>query len=162
MHWLSVVGFTSEHDAFGITESARVRLSMFGCFEEIEHTADIAIRVWGRDLAELFANAAFGMACQLADVGDVQLTVQHSVALEAYDVETLLVAWLGELLYLGERDGCVFVEFDVSEIGPTRLVAQVRGGVAHTHRSHIKAVTFSGLEIRQTGDGYETTIVFDV
>jgi SHS2 domain-containing protein len=28
---------------------------MNGRFEEVEHTADIAIRVWGQDLAELFA-----------------------------------------------------------------------------------------------------------
>ena len=36
-------------------------------FEEVPHTADLAIRVWGRDMAELFVNAAYGMACQLGD-----------------------------------------------------------------------------------------------
>ena len=54
---------------------------MPGRFEEIEHTADIAIRVWGSDLAELFANAAYGMACQQADLDDVDCTVRHSVTL---------------------------------------------------------------------------------
>jgi SHS2 domain-containing protein len=131
-------------------------------FEEVEHTADIAIRVWGRDLAELFANAAYGMACQVADVGDVKPTVEHVVELEAYDAETLLVAWLGELLYLSERDGCVFTDFDVGEIAPTRLRVVVRGGAVKEYRRHIKAVTFGGLEIRPTSKGYETTIVFDV
>jgi SHS2 domain-containing protein len=133
-----------------------------GRFEEVEHTADIAIRVWGRDLAELFANAAYGMACQLADVDGVEPAFCHSVALEAYDVETLLVAWLSELLYLGERDGCVFVDYGITELEPTRLRAVVRGGAAQAHRSHIKAVTFSGLTIKQTDGGHETTIVFDV
>jgi SHS2 domain-containing protein len=131
-------------------------------FEEIEHTADIAIRVWGGDLAELFANAAYGMACQLADPDEVRLTVERSVELEAYDAETLLVAWLGELLYLGERDGCVFVEFDMREVAPTRLRAVARGGAAREHRGYIKAVTFNELEIRRTEAGYETVIVFDV
>ena len=131
-------------------------------FEEVEHTADIAIRVWGRDLAELFANAAYGMACQLADIGDVKLTIERLVELDAYDAETLLVAWLGELLYLGERDETVFAEFDVSEIAPTRLRAVVRGGAVKEYRRHIKAVTFGGLEIQPTSKGYETTIVFDV
>ena len=72
------------------------------------------------------------------------------------------MAWLGELLYLGERDGCVFVTFDIAEVAPTRLSAVVEGGEAHSHQSHIKAVTFSGLVVRQTDRGYETTIVFDV
>ena len=131
-------------------------------FEEVEHTADIAVRVWGRDLTELFANAAFGMACQLADPGEMDLTVENSVDLEAYDAETLLVAWLGELLYLGERDDCVFVDFDMTEVTTTRLSAVVRGGAVHEYRGHIKAVTFSDLAIQLTGAGYETTIVFDV
>jgi SHS2 domain-containing protein len=131
-------------------------------FEEIEHTADIAIRVWGRDLAELFANAAYGMACQTADVDTVERAIEHTIELQAYDAETLLVAWLGELLYLGERDGCVFTEFDMLDVAPTRLRAAVRGGPASGHQDHIKAVTFSDLEIVHTDAGYETTIVFDV
>ena len=131
-------------------------------FEEVEHTADIAIRVWGRGLAELFANAAYGMACQLADPDGVQRTIEQSIELEAYDAETLLVAWLGELLYLGEREDCVFTSFHVLEISPTRLRAVAWGGVVQEHRSHIKAVTFSDLEIVCSDEGCETTVVFDV
>jgi SHS2 domain-containing protein len=131
-------------------------------FEEIEHTADIAIHVWGRDLAELFANAAYGMACHMADVDTAGRTIEHAIELQAYDAETLLVAWLGELLYLGERDGCVFAAFDMLDVAPTRLKAIVRGGPVSEHRHHIKAVTFSDLEIVHTDAGYETTIVFDV
>jgi len=131
-------------------------------FEEIEHTADIAIRVWGRDLAELFANAAYGLACQLANPDEIPQTVEQAIELEAYDVETLLVTWLGELLYLGERATCVFTDFDALKVTPTLLRAIARGGPAREHRRHIKAVTFSDLEIVHTGEGYETTIVFDV
>jgi SHS2 domain-containing protein len=131
-------------------------------FEEIEHTADIAIRIWGRDLAELFANAAYGMACQMADVDTVDRAIERRIELQAYDAETLLVTWLGELLYLAERDGCVFSEFDMLDVAPTRLQATVRGGAVAEHQHHIKAVTFSDLEIVHTDAGYETTIVFDV
>jgi SHS2 domain-containing protein len=131
-------------------------------FEEIEHTADIAIRVRGRDLAELFANAAYGMACQMADVDTVERTIEHAIELQAYDAETLLVAWLGELLYLGERDGYVFTDFNMLEVAPTQLRATVQGGPASEHQHHIKAVTFSGLEIVHTDAGFGATIVFDV
>ena len=131
-------------------------------FEEVEHTADIAVRVWGRDLAELFANAAYGMACQLADPDGVSRVIEQSIELDAYDAETLLVAWLGELLYLGEREECVFTDFDLLEVTSTRLRAVAWGGAVQEHRSHIKAVTFSDLEIVRTDAGYEVTIVFDV
>ena len=131
-------------------------------FEEIEHTADIAIRVWGQNLAELFANAAFGMASQTTDPDLVARTVEQTVELEAYDDETLLVSWLGELLYLGEREACIFTEFDMIDVTPTQLRAIARGGPAREHHRHIKAVTFSDLQIVQTESGYETTVVFDV
>ena len=97
-------------------------------FEEIEHTADVAIRVWGRDLAELFVNSAYGLACQLGGPSETGRAVEHSIELTAYDAETLLVTWLGELLYLSERDDCVFAEFDVLELAPTRLRATAWGG----------------------------------
>ena len=131
-------------------------------FEEIEHTADIAIRVWGRDLAELFVNAAYGMARQLADPDAVEQTAEHLIELDAYDTETLLVSWLGELLYLGEREECVFTAFDMLEVAPTQLRAIVRGGPVEEHGTHIKAVTFNELEIVRMDAGYETTVVFDV
>lgn len=135
---------------------------MDGRFEEIEHTADIAIRVWGHDLAELFANAAYGMACQLADPDGVENAVEEQITLEAPDAETLLVTWLGELLYLDERDGHVFVDFEMLRVMPTRLRAVARGGPTSDRKRHIKAVTFSDLQIRRTSSGLETTIVFDV
>jgi SHS2 domain-containing protein len=135
---------------------------MKGRFEEIEHTADMAIHVWGRDLADLFANAAYGMACQLADPDGRALTIACPVDLEAVDAETLLVAWLGELLYLAERDACVFFEFDMTEVTPTHLRAVARGRKMVEPRVYIKAVTFSDLEIQLTSTGYEVTVVFDV
>jgi len=131
-------------------------------FEEIEHTADVALRVWGRDLAELFANAALGMAWLMANPSSVNPTVEVPLNLTAYDAETLLVTWLGELLYLNERDGLVFTHFDLEEVTPTHLRGRARGGVAAEMRRHIKAVTFNELDIRPTERGLETMVVFDV
>lgn len=131
-------------------------------FEELEHTADVAVRIWGRDLAELFANAAYALACQLAEVESVAVTAEEQIELEAADTETLLVAWLGELVYLYERDGHVFVACEVQEITPTHLRAVVRGGPATEHRRYVKGVTFHNLRILCTESGCEATVVFDV
>ena len=131
-------------------------------FEEIPHTSDVAIRVCGRDLADLFANAARGMAWLMADPGSVDPTDEVSLELSARDVETLLVTWLGELLYLNERDGLVFTAFALDEITPTYLRGKARGGAAGDTRRYIKAVTFSEMEIRHGERGMETIVVFDV
>ena len=131
-------------------------------FEEVAHTADIAIRVWGKDLADLFANAASGMTWRLADPGKVGRDVARKIELDAYDVETLLVSWLEELLYLAEEAHYVFVAFDMHQVTRTHLRAVARGGVVEQLRGSIKAVTFNDLAVVRTKIGYETTIVFDV
>lgn len=131
-------------------------------FEELEHTADLALHVRGRDLAELFANAALGMFSLIADLDGVEPTVEHRLELKAFDAETLLVTWLNELLYLNERDGDVFVSFQMGQVTPTSLQAVVRGGPPPRQELEIKAATFNELEIVEQHSSYETTVVFDV
>ena len=48
---------------------------MTKAIEELEHTADLSIRVRGRDLAELFVNAARGMFGLMADLERMGISV---------------------------------------------------------------------------------------
>lgn len=129
----------------------------------VEHTADWALRLRGRDLNELFTRAAEGMAYLLAgDISAIPLAETRELALEAYDAEELLVVWLGELAYWAERDGLVFPVADLSEVTPQKLAGVVSGGRPLELQKHIKAVTYHDLKIRETGKGLEVTVVFDV
>ena len=133
-------------------------------FEEIEHTADVALKVWGADLATLFANAARGMAALLAGSESVELrpTMEELIELSAYDVETLLVSWLEELLYLAEERELLFDAFTFYEIDPQHLRAKAQGGTVDQIHLGIKAVTFSEMDVQRGERGLETKIVFDV
>jgi SHS2 domain-containing protein len=130
--------------------------------EEIEHTADWAIRVRGRDLRELFINAARGMFGLMADLETVKPSVEQRVRLEEFDTETLLVSWLSELLWFNEESDVVFVRFEIDLLAPTRLEAKAWGGPGSMQEKHIKAVTFHDLKIIETNTGYEVALVFDV
>ena len=133
-----------------------------GRWQEIEHTADLALHVWGDDLPDLFATAARGMFSLLVDLAAVPSTQTLQVTLAAPDVETLLVDWLNELLYLGEGERlAAYVEFEFAVLTPTALQATVRGGAVSEYCSYIKAATFHNLEVQVTPEGYETEIVFD-
>ncbi len=131
-------------------------------FEELEHTADLALRVYGRDLKELFANAAYGMFYLMADLPALEPTTSHEVHLEAFDCETLLVDWLNELLYLHETEGEIYNRFQLKTLSPTHLTASVAGGEGEARKATIKAATFHDLAIEETEDGYVATIVFDI
>jgi len=131
-------------------------------FEELEHTADLALKVRGHSLQEIFANAAYGMFSLMADLGGVEPTVSHEISLESLDYEALLVDWLNELLYLHEVEEEIYTRFEIEALSPIALSAIVWGGKMATSKLTVKAATFHDLEIRETGDGYLATVVFDV
>lgn len=132
-------------------------------YEVVDHTADWALRVYGSDLADLFRNAAIGMASLLvADLSTVSLEVSRDLALEAFDAETLLVDWLSELAYFAEDEQLVFRDIRLGAVTPRRMTARIRGGRAPELQKHIKAVTYHELSIEQTRNGLTATIVFDV
>ena len=130
-------------------------------FEEIEHTADPAIRVYGRDMKELFANAACGMFALMAEPSK-ETTCEREVTLEANDYEGLLVDWLNELIYLHEVEGETYSQFAIETLLPTKLKAHVIGGPTKHKTKAIKAATFHDLAIEETPSGLVATIVFDV
>src|SRR5574341_1630191 len=131
-------------------------------WEEIDHTADWALRVRGKDRRELFEHAARGMMSLLGDIAPTEVTRRRQITLQAMDDEALLVKWLTELLYLIENEGIVFSEIRVLRIDDTSLDALVEGGSPGEElHKHIKAVTYHLLDIRATNQGLETIIVFD-
>ena len=131
-------------------------------FEEIEHTADLALRVRGESLADLLHNAAQGLIHILQPQfrpGKPETRVLH---LEAEDAETLLVSWLEELLFLLETEGRLPTLVQLHLEPGNRLEAHVQLEKCESVQSHIKAVTFNDLNIRPSEKGLLATVVFDV
>jgi SHS2 domain-containing protein len=131
-------------------------------YKEIEHTADRAFRVRGRDLAELFTNAALALMAVQAATGEPASASTREVEVTGGDRETLLVNWLNELLYLQEKHRETYSRFEVLLISEQQLRARLHAVPLVTARTVIKAVTFHSLRVRHTGEGWEATIVLDV
>lgn len=131
-------------------------------FEELDHTADVALRVWASGLNELFAEAAKGMFLLLDN--DFEETTTEEVvfflAVEAEPEETL-VKLLNELLYQSEIMGLNFCNFK-TELSSDELLVKAEGYPVLIRRKELKAVTFSELSIAKTAKGVETILVFDV
>jgi SHS2 domain-containing protein len=132
-------------------------------FEEIEHTADCALKIYGADLQELLLNAAGGMNNLLNPDNDASHRQEEkSVRLKAIDAESLLVEWLSELAYWAETEMLVFHKFDLLSVSSTHIEAIIHGSRVAQLEKHIKAVTYHNLEIIQTDEGLTATVVFDV
>jgi len=132
-------------------------------YEELEHTADVGIRAYGKSLDELFANAAEGMFSLIADLRKVKPVGQVEVRLSADDLATLMVRWLTELLYLHETQRLLLRSFE-ARIEGTSLRAKARGEAIDKDRHElglvIKAVTFHNLRVDPEAGVAE--IIFDI
>lgn len=132
-------------------------------WEEIDHTADWALRVWGEDRRTLFENAARGMISLIGGQADPGQTLRHrTFTLTAPDWETLLIDWLSELLFFIEDEGIIFTQITVHRVEDLGIEAEVQGAAGAGMEKHIKAATYHNLSIHPTDRGYETIIIFDV
>ncbi len=130
-------------------------------FEEISHTADWSVRVWAPDLPSLFAESARAMNALAGTVTAKGPRVKRTFESEAPDAESLLVAFLSELIYYQEQENLAFEAFEL-EVKSKKLKVEMEGGKIISTDKAIKAVTYHNLKIEKTQRGFETTIVFDV
>lgn len=132
----------------------------------LEHPSDVGISAHGESLQEAFEEAAQGLMAIILDPAEVRPQTALPVSITAADYEQLLVRWLSEILYLydGRRFSCT--EFSIHELGPTWLVATVRGEDIDTARHHprldVKAVTYHQLEVREGRGRAHVRVFLDI
>ena len=135
-------------------------------YRQLPHTADLAWRLWGHDLPELFENAGGALSATMTDRRYLRRRATRTVRLTADDRETLLVDWLNHLLYLFDQDGFLGRNFQVESLTYEGLEARVTGEnfdpARHPALTGVKAATFHQLSIVPVHDGWEATVVLDL
>ena len=130
-------------------------------FDEIPHTADWSIRVWADDLEKLLTQAALGMLWLTGAEMIDEPRVTKTFITDESDDESLLIAFLSEIVYITEQENLGFDKFELS-IKNGRLKVEMEGAPLKSINKAIKAVTWHNLEINKTARGLEVELVFDV
>ena len=142
-------------------------------FEVMDHTADIGLRVWSTDWRKLFETAARGMISLVIDPGVVEKNIKKSFQIEGFKLEELLLVFLREILYIMERWGIVFADFQVqgdifshNNIEKYMVRATLKGEkrdiTRHDICTEIKAITRHGFSLQKDGLMWRARILFDV
>lgn len=135
-------------------------------YELLDHTADIGIIAFGKDLPEAFGNAAYAMFDTLTDADSIKELDRFDIHISASDIGELLVRWLDELLFRYETERVLLKRFDIEIIEDKSLNAAVFGEkvdhARHEIKVEIKNVTYHQLEVEKTPDGYKVQVIFDV
>ena len=141
-------------------------------FEIINHTADIGIKAYGKNLKELFLNAAramFEIMIEVTKRKPIFAKIEHKKCLlnkQGNNIEEILVAWLSELLYLFSSEGLIMERANIHRLDSSCIQAEVTSKIPkpdfYRIKTEIKAVTYHELEIKKTEHSFEAQVIFDV
>lgn len=143
-------------------------------FEQLPHTADLKIRVYGITREQLFEHAVIGMfqaihpkipgsRVEHERVVCDELPITHEVEIRSFDIVSLMVDFLSEALYLSDVHNEAYLAAKVHEMNDTYVRATLHGiGVTGFEVVEIKAVTYHDLAIEQVDGVWQADIVFDI
>jgi SHS2 domain-containing protein len=144
-----------------------VKVMMEAGYQIMDHPADLRFRVWAPDSEALFRQAARALTETLfPGVQATSLTsgeaVPMEITLDGLDPDDLLVRWLGELLFQAETRRLIPQTIYFTKLDGEQLRASCTMGPVGTPDCEIKAVTYHQSGIRETEQGLEATLLFDV
>lgn len=131
-------------------------------YEILEHTADFKIRVFGKDKKALFENAMVGMF-EGGEYEKEGKEIKRKIEISSFDLSSLLVDFLSEVLYLAEVKQEVYFKVDFKKFSEKEIKGTLVGKGLKSIRVQIKGVTYHDLDVHQREDGtWAATILFDI
>lgn len=143
-------------------------------FETLPHTADIKIRIYGDSLKSFFCNAIIGMfqsvgpqapGCKQINERLVcpSLDQHHEIEISSHDIESLLVDFLSEALYLSDVYNEAYLDATIHQVTETHIKATIHGvKITGFEVVEIKAVTYHDLKVQHVEGVWQADIVFDI
>ena len=137
-------------------------------FEFLPHTADVRLRVRGKTVKELFANALAGVAFYLAPNADPSVRggakVTQTVRAEAPDLNSLLIEFLSQIIAQSDIHDAVFHIITFKEFGENFMEGEIAGVKTHGFEKDIKAISYHEVDIKRNPESglFETVLVLDI
>ena len=135
-------------------------------YEHFDVEADVGVRAWAPTLGEAFAHTALGVFALIVPPEDVAERETREVRAQGDGLETLLVSWINECLYVHEIEGFAVHRVTVT-VEPDAFVHGVLHGepidsARHRLGTVVKAATLHGVAVTAQPGGYETRVIVDV
>ena len=134
-------------------------------WDTFEHTADLGLRVTAPDLEGLFRDAARGLFGVIVESVPELRPECVELSLEGTRKDWLLLDWLNELLFLFETRELLLGDFEIA-VDDRGLRASARGAKVDLGRDRllheVKAITYHGLRVDHTADGWLAELIVDI
>ena len=132
-------------------------------FEYFEHTADILFKAYGKDVNEVFKNAALAMF-QVMVEEKINAKIKKKFKVEGKDYESLLYNFLEEFLFLLDAEDFLLSNISRIKMRDNKLEADITGDKASDYKftNDVKAVTYNQMFVRKQGNKFIIQVVLDV
>ncbi len=135
-------------------------------YETFDHTADLGLRIQAGDLNTLFVEAAQALFATLVeDLASVAPVRKLDMVIAGADREYLLFDWLKQLLYHFDAEHLLLSRFEV-RVNDNGLQGSAWGEpldrARHELAHEVKAITYHGLRVEPTTDGWLAEVIVDI
>ena len=129
----------------------------------LPHTADVKFQAYGKTLAEAFINSALATRKVMTE-DNIKEVEEKTFTVTATKKETLLYEFLEHLLFLVDTEGFILSEIKSLTIKDNVLTATITGDNADNYeiQTHIKAVTYSDMFIKEEENQVTIQVVHDI
>jgi SHS2 domain-containing protein len=133
-------------------------------------TADIAFEASGRDLAELFRDAADAtMNVMIDNIEAIRRRETRRIELSNEQLDMLLFDFLQELIFLKDAERLLLRmrEIEVADKDEIHFVKATAEGETldakrHHQRADVKAVTLHDFSVERTDGGWKARVLLDI
>ncbi len=135
-------------------------------YETFEHTADVGLRIQATDLDTLFDQAGEALFSLIVeDLAAVEAREVVPIHVDGGDLPFLLFDWLNELLYRFDGEHRLLARFR-AHVGPDGVDGEAWGETwdpqRHALDHEVKAITYHGLRVEPTPDGWLAEVIVDI
>ena len=127
-------------------------------------TSDVMFEAYGKDLKEVFTNAAEAMFKVICQIGKVRPSKHILVKADGDNASQLMINWLQELIAAVDIEGMFLSRFDILEISEKHVKARCWGEPVSQEKGEtvVKAVTYYKYLFSETPEGYVVRVALDI
>ena len=127
-------------------------------------TSDVMFEAYGKDLKELFENAALALSSVICKIDKVETKETEEFLIKGENLESLMINWLQGLIAIVDTEQKFFSKFEVEEIDETHVKAKLYGESIMPEKGEtvVKAVTYHKYKLEKTKQGYKVTVSLDI
>ena len=127
-------------------------------------TSDVMFEAYGKNLKEVFENAALAMFSIVCAIKKVEPKEKESFKIKADRIEELMINWLQGLIAIVDTEQKFFSKFKIKKINETELNADLYGEPISPEKGGtvVKAITLYKYKFEKTDKGYVVRVSMDI